>query len=598
MNKLRIIFMIILLAQGAFGTIRYVSKTGSSTPPYTSWEMASDSIQKCLNICVDGDTVIVANGIYKESLIINAAITFIGSSMDSCVIDGRNLTQTTIEIFRDTNISGFNIFGKGIEESPYHTTVIARNPLNINYTIYNCQISNAYNGVFIGRSSGMLKNIIIKNVYTAVYNLCMTDTCKPKLFNSIIIINKQGESAWLSFDGGQPTITNNILVTEGDYPISNSAASGIIYAYSAHKNIVIRNNLISGFNFNTVGTVSDTAKVINNVFREKQRSNATLYSTLWGVSNEDKVLNNIFMKNYNTINAVTQPTTDYNLFWENGENINAPYQLGINDIIADPMIVKDTLGYTLKGDYHLQMYSPGIDAGDSSILDIDGSRSDIGMYGGPLGQSYQYLDLPPNPPRNIRYTANINEKKIIFTWKKNSENDFKEYHIFRDTVQGFTPDSAHLYLILPDSTLGDTAQFIDTYSGENAKYYYRIIATDNQENESEPSDEISVIITGVEIIDVEIATDYRLYQNYPNPFNPNTVIGYQLPISSYVKVMVYDIKGELLEVLVNENKPVGYYEVEFNAGKYASGIYLYRIEAVDESGIPRFMDMKKMMLVK
>jgi len=598
MNKLRIIFMIILLAQGAFGTIRYVSKTGSSTPPYTSWEMASDSIQKCLNICVDGDTVIVANGIYKESLIINAAITFIGSSMDSCVIDGRNLTRTTIEIFRDTNISGFNIFGKGIEESPYHTTVIARNPLNINYTIYNCQISNAYNGVFIGRSSGMLKNIIIKNVYTAVYNLCMTDTCKPKLFNSIIIINKQGESAWLSFDGGQPTITNNILVTEGDYPISNSAASGIIYAYSAHKNIVIRNNLISGFNFNTVGTVSDTAKVINNVFREKQRSNATLYSTLWGVSNEDKVLNNIFMKNYNTINAVTQPTTDYNLFWENGENINAPYQLGINDIIADPMIVKDTLGYTLKGDYHLQMYSPGIDAGDSSILDIDGSRSDIGMYGGPLGQSYQYLDLPPNPPRNIRYTANINEKKIIFTWKKNSENDFKEYHIFRDTVQGFTPDSAHLYLILPDSTLGDTAQFIDTYSGENAKYYYRIIATDNQENESEPSDEISVIITGVEIIDVEIATDYRLYQNYPNPFNPNTVIGYQLPISSYVKVMVYDIKGELLEVLVNENKPVGYYEVEFNAGKYASGIYLYRIEAVDESGIPRFMDMKKMMLVK
>jgi len=598
MNKLRIIFMIILLAQGAFGTIRYVSKTGSSTPPYTSWEMASDSIQKCLNICVDGDTVIVANGIYKESLIINAAITFIGSSMDSCVIDGRNLTRTTIEIFRDTNISGFNIFGKGIEESPYHTTVIARNPLNINYTIYNCQISNAYNGVFIGRSSGMLKNIIIKNVYTAVYNLCMTDTCKPKLFNSIIIINKQGESAWLSFDGGQPTITNNILVTEGDYPISNSAASGIIYAYSAHKNIVIRNNLISGFNFNTVGTVSDTAKVINNVFREKQRSNATLYSTLWGVSNEDKVLNNIFMKNYNTINAVTQPTTDYNLFWENGENINAPYQLGINDIIADPMIVKDTLGYTLKGDYHLQMYSPGIDAGDSSILDIDGSRSDIGMYGGPLGQSYQYLDLPPNPPRNIRYTANINEKKIIFTWKKNSENDFKEYHIFRDTVQGFTPDSAHLYLILPDSTLGDTAQFIDTYSGENVKYYYRIIATDNQENESSPSDEISVIITGVDIMDVEIVTDYRLYQNYPNPFNPNTVIGYQLAMGSYVKVMVYDIKGELLEVLVNENKPAGYYEVEFNAGKYASGIYLYRIEAVDESGIPRFMDMKKMMLVK
>jgi len=256
------------------------------------------------------------------------------------------------------------------------------------------------------------------------------------------------------------------------------------------------------------------------------------------------------------------------------------------------------MGYSLKGDYHLQKYSPGIDAGDPTILDKDGSRSDIGLYGGPGGEVYQYLDLPPLTPRNIKYTANINEKKIIFSWKKNSESDFKEYQVFRDTVQGFTPDSAHLYLILPDSTLGDTAQFIDTYSGENAKYYYRIIATDNQGNESEPSDEISVIITGVDIIDVEIATDYRLYQNYPNPFNPNTVISYQLAVGSYVKVMVYDIKGELLEVLVNENKPAGYYEVEFNAGKYASGIYLYRIEAVDESGIPRFMDMKKMVLIK
>ena len=598
MNKMRIILMILLLAQTTFGTIRYVSKTGSSTPPYISWETASDSIQKCLNICVDGDTVIVANGIYKESLIINAAITFIGSSMDSCVIDGRNLTRTTIEIFRDTNISGFNIFGKGIEESPYQTTIISRTPLTSNYSIRNCVISNGYNGLYFGRSSGFISNSVIKNVYRAIFSFCMSDTCKPKLNNSIVFISKKGIAAWYTGDGGQPTITNNILVTEGDYPISNSAASGIIYAYSAHKNIVVRNNLISGFNFNTVGTVSDTAKVINNVFREKQRSNATLYSTLWGVSNEDKVLNNIFMKNYNTINAVTQPTMDYNLFWENVENINAPYQLGINDIIADPMIVKDTLGYTLKGDYHLQMYSPGIDAGDSSILDIDGSRSDIGMFGGPLGQSYQYLDLPPNPPRNIRYTANINEKKIIFTWKKNSESDFKEYHVFRDTVQGFTPDSAHLYLILPDSTLGDTAQFIDTYSGENAKYYYRIIARDNQGNESSPSDEISVIITGIDIMDVEIATDYRLYQNYPNPFNPNTVIGYQLAVGSYVKVMVYDIKGEMLEVLVNENKPAGYYEVEFNAGKYASGIYLYRIEVIGEGSIPRFMDMKKMMLVK
>ncbi|MBK7497927.1 MAG: hypothetical protein IPI19_02190 [Ignavibacteriales bacterium] len=69
------------------GTVRYVSKTGTNTPPYTSWQTAADSIQKCINICVNGDTVYVANGVYKENLVINTAISLIGSSMDSTVIE-------------------------------------------------------------------------------------------------------------------------------------------------------------------------------------------------------------------------------------------------------------------------------------------------------------------------------------------------------------------------------------------------------------------------------------------------------------------------------------------------------------------------------
>ena len=601
MNKMRIILMILLLAQATFGTIRYVSKTGSSTSPYTSWETASDSIQKCLNICVDGDTVIVANGIYKESLIINAAITFIGSSMDSCVIMGDNEQQHTIISNKSLIVEGFSI--KGILDYAYRT--IALKDFYGNIKVSNCRISNSGRAIYTYQSSDTLRNIIITNAHIGIYTACGQQTCSPVLLNSLIYITEENGIAWLNFHGGNGTLLNNIFIGKDDPRTGNSA--GIYSATAPHRNLTVKNNLfirLGGIVTIRMHSIwSDPYFVTNNVFienrypeinsmvLEKPRSNST-------------IRNNIFLRNTRAFVLEEQPNSDYNIFWENKVDVPPQFSLGSNDIKADPMFVKDSLPGTFppngisNADYHLQMYSPGIDAGDSSILDIDGSRSDIGMFGGPLGQSYQYLDLPPNPPRNIRYTANINEKKIVFTWKKNSENDFKEYHIFRDTVQGFTPDSAHLYLILPDSTLGDTAQFIDTYSGENAKYYYRIIATDNQENESEPSDEISVIITGVEIIDVEIATDYRLYQNYPNPFNPNTVIGYQLPISSYVKVMVYDIKGELLEVLVNENKPVGYYEVEFNAGKYASGIYLYRIEAVDESGIPRFMDMKKMMLVK
>jgi pectin methylesterase-like acyl-CoA thioesterase len=68
-------------------TIRYVSHTGSSTPPYTTWETAADSIQKCIDYSVDGDTIIVANGVYYESLIVNKYLWLIGSSMDSTVIE-------------------------------------------------------------------------------------------------------------------------------------------------------------------------------------------------------------------------------------------------------------------------------------------------------------------------------------------------------------------------------------------------------------------------------------------------------------------------------------------------------------------------------
>jgi len=544
MNKMRIILMILLLAQVAFGTIRYVSKTGSSTSPYITWETASDSIQKCLNICIDGDTVIVANGVYKENIDINASITLIGSSMDSCVIMGGTEKLYTIGAYKSLVIQGFGITGR----EDYAYRAINLRDFYGNIKVSNCRIYNCNSGIKTYQSSDTLRNLIITNVETGIETWCTLQTCSPVLLNSLVYVTRENGKVWLNFHGGNGTLLNNIFVGKDDPETGNS--SGIYSASAPHRKLTVKNNLfirLAGLQTIRMHSIwSDPYFVTNNVFLECRYP--LNYSSVFERPRENSTIrNNVFLRNTKVFYIEQQPNSDYNIFWENNENIPPGFNLGLHDIKADPMFVKDSLPSTFppnaisNADYHLQMYSPGIDAGDSSILDIDGSRSDIGMYGGPLGQSYQYLDLPPNPPRNIRYTAN---------------------------------------------------------SGENAKYYYRIIATDNQENESEPSDEISVIITGVDIMDVEIATDYRLYQNYPNPFNPNTVISFQLAVGSYVKVMVYDIKGELLEVLVNENKPAGYYEVEFNAGKYASGIYLYRIETVDESGIPRFMDMKKMMLVK
>ncbi len=83
--------------------------------------------------------------------------------------------------------------------------------------------------------------------------------------------------------------------------------------------------------------------------------------------------------------------------------------------------------------------------------------------------------------------------------------------------------------------------------------------------------------TGVQPIFSELPTTYQLYQNFPNPFNPSTVITYQLPVDGNVTLKVYDILGREIASVVNEEKPAGTYEVDFNAINLASGVYIYTL---------------------
>jgi len=85
---------------------------------------------------------------------------------------------------------------------------------------------------------------------------------------------------------------------------------------------------------------------------------------------------------------------------------------------------------------------------------------------------------------------------------------------------------------------------------------------------------------------------FALYQNYPNPFNPTTVISYQLPVASEVRLIVYDVLGREVATLVNDRKAAGTYEVPFVARGLASGVYFCRIQA------GTFMDTKKLLLLR
>lgn len=89
-----------------------------------------------------------------------------------------------------------------------------------------------------------------------------------------------------------------------------------------------------------------------------------------------------------------------------------------------------------------------------------------------------------------------------------------------------------------------------------------------------------------------IPKSFQLQQNYPNPFNPSSVIQYDIPKTSFVKISVYDILGREIRVLVNENKSPGHYEIIFDANGLTSGVYFYIIRTGE------FTQIKKMILMK
>ena len=102
-----------------------------------------------------------------------------------------------------------------------------------------------------------------------------------------------------------------------------------------------------------------------------------------------------------------------------------------------------------------------------------------------------------------------------------------------------------------------------------------------------------VIVSTTSNIEEAVRPDhYSLHQNYPNPFNPATTIRFSIPRSSHVRLEIYNLSGQLIETLIDEERPIGVYEILWNAETSASGLYLCRLETAG------FVEMKKLILQK
>ncbi len=185
------------------------------------------------------------------------------------------------------------------------------------------------------------------------------------------------------------------------------------------------------------------------------------------------------------------------------------------------------------------------------------------------------------PVELIYFSAEYSDGKVNFNWTTATETNCYGFEIQRRSENvsyesiGFVPGNG-------TSTNRNTYQFQDS-NLNGGKNFYRLkdISINGEFNYSF---EIQVDIP-------EIST-YHLMQNYPNPFNPSTTIEYYVPKLSKVKLVIYNMIGQELQTLVDDEKLPGFYKVEYNAANLPSGIYFYKLHSVN------FVETKKMTLIK
>jgi hypothetical protein len=191
----------------------------------------------------------------------------------------------------------------------------------------------------------------------------------------------------------------------------------------------------------------------------------------------------------------------------------------------------------------------------------------------------------PFPVELSAFFATIIESTIKLNWRTETEVNNYGFEIERAssstspvqkwTKIGFVEGNGN-------SNSPKNYSFIDE-NITNGKCFYRLKQIDN-DGQFEYSEVVEVEFNSI--------TNYTVEQNYPNPFNPSTAIKYRIPEISFVTLKVYDVLGNEITTLINEEKPIGSYEVEFDATGLTSGIYFYKLHAGS------FVETKKMILMK
>ncbi len=204
-----------------------------------------------------------------------------------------------------------------------------------------------------------------------------------------------------------------------------------------------------------------------------------------------------------------------------------------------------------------------------------------GRLVGALIDGISYGTLYPLPVELASFTGNLHNNDVILNWQTASEINNRGFEVLRSDnnqiwnrvgfVSGFGTTTRPQNYAFKDKSL------------KPGIYQYKLkqIDFDNSYNYSNSIE-----------IKVNLTQGFSLSQNYPNPFNPSTVIHYVLDNKQFVNLKIYNVLGREVATLINEEKPAGEYNIEFNGANLPSGIYLYQLRTGN------YVETKKMTLLK
>ena len=314
----------------------------------------------------------------------------------------------------------------------------------------------------------------------------------------------------------------------------------------------------------------------------------------WEVNSNARlnVRNNILVNNHNSsssyvihypmpITSSSVLNSDYNNLFVSGSNSLIAFYNSLNCSSLNNWQSATTRDLNSKSKIVYFISANDLHLINSSIGDIELMAEPVSWVYTDIDDEFRNLLFPykgaderpeaPLPVELINFSAILIDEKVKLRWQTVTEVNSYGFEVERKIIDqqdwemiGFVPGSGN-------SNSPKNYKLVDEVPNKRTSYLYRLKQIDTNGGFKYSN-----------IIEVEwrIQINFALEQNYPNPFNPSTSIQYSVASTEHVTLKIYDILGNEIASLVNEEKEPGIYRAEFNTQDYqlASGIYLYRIQ--------------------